>query len=57
MKYRRPLMQAIPGDRVQIAKAVNAQLISLDDARQGYAAFDSGVAKKFVIDPHGMITA
>lgn len=57
MKYHRPLMQAILGGKVQIAKAVNAQVISLDDAQQGYAAFDSGVAKKFVIDPHGLIAA
>ena len=55
MKYHRPLMQAILGDRVQIAKAVNAQVISLDNAQQGYADFDSGVAKKFVLDPHGLI--
>jgi glutathione-independent formaldehyde dehydrogenase len=30
-------------------------VISLDDAPQGYADFDSGAAKKFVIDPHGMV--
>jgi glutathione-independent formaldehyde dehydrogenase len=55
MKYHRPLMQAILGGRVEIAKAVNAQVISLDDAQQGYAAFDAGVAKKFVLDPHGLL--
>jgi glutathione-independent formaldehyde dehydrogenase len=55
MKYHRPLMQAILGGRVDIAKAVNAQVISLDDAQQGYASFDSGVAKKFVLDPHGLV--
>jgi len=57
MKYHRPLMQAILGGRVEIAKAVNAQVISLDDAQQGYASFDSGVAKKFVLDPHGLVAA
>jgi glutathione-independent formaldehyde dehydrogenase len=57
MRYHRQLMQAILGDRVQIGKAVNATVISLDDAPQGYAQFDSGVAKKFVIDPHGSIAA
>ncbi|MCT7655567.1 zinc-binding dehydrogenase [Oceanimonas sp. NS1] len=51
MKYHRPLMQAILFDKVQIAKAVNVQVISLDQAVQGYADFDGGVAKKFVIDP------
>ncbi|WP_159924386.1 formaldehyde dehydrogenase, glutathione-independent [Rhodococcus sp. WAY2] len=55
MSYHRELMNAILADRVQIAKAVNATVITLDDAPRGYSAFDSGVAQKFVIDPHGMI--
>jgi len=57
MKYHRALMQAILFDRVQIAKAVNVQMISLDQAPQGYADFDGGAAKKFVIDPHGSVAA
>jgi glutathione-independent formaldehyde dehydrogenase len=57
MRYHRQLMQAIIYDKVSIAKAVNAQVISLDDAPQGYQDFDKGAAKKFVIDPHGMIAA
>jgi glutathione-independent formaldehyde dehydrogenase len=40
---------------VHPAKAVNATLISLDDAPKGYKDFDKGAAKKFVIDPHGMV--
>jgi glutathione-independent formaldehyde dehydrogenase len=56
MRYNRNLMQAILHDRVQIAKAVNATVISLDDAPQGYADFDKGAAKKYVIDPHGMVS-
>ena len=55
MKYHRDLMQAILNDKVQIAKAVNATLIGLDEAPAGYQAFDGGAAKKFVIDPHGMV--
>ena len=55
MSYHRELMNAILADRVQIAKAVNATVISLDDAPNGYSAFDRGVAEKFVIDPHGII--
>lgn len=55
MKYHRQLMNAILYDKIDIAKAVNAVVIGLEDAPEGYAAFDSGVAKKFVIDPHGMI--
>ncbi|MGR6520309.1 formaldehyde dehydrogenase, glutathione-independent (plasmid) [Rhodococcus erythropolis] len=57
MSYNRELMNAILSERVHIAKAVNAKPISLDDAPAGYSAFDSGVAQKFVIDPHGMISA
>jgi glutathione-independent formaldehyde dehydrogenase len=55
MRYHRGLMQAILHDRVQIAKAVNATVIALDDAPQGYKDFDSGVAQKFVLDPHDML--
>jgi glutathione-independent formaldehyde dehydrogenase len=55
MRYNYGLMKAILHDKVQIAKAVNATVISLDEAPKGYADFDSGVAKKFVIDPHGMV--
>jgi glutathione-independent formaldehyde dehydrogenase len=55
LKYNRALMQAILYDRLPIAKIVNATVISLKDAPQGYRDFDSGVAKKFVIDPHGML--
>ena len=57
MRYHRQLMNAILRDKVQIAKAVNATVISIDEAPQGYAQFDSGVAKKFILDPHGSIAA
>src|SRR3954451_9598039 len=57
MRYHRGLMNAILNDRVQIAKAVNATVIMLDEAPQGYQHFDSGVARKFVLDPNGMIPA
>jgi glutathione-independent formaldehyde dehydrogenase len=55
MRYHRGLMEAILRDRVQIAKAVNATVISLDDAPKGYKDFDKGASKKFVLDPHGLI--
>ncbi|MCI1187665.1 formaldehyde dehydrogenase, glutathione-independent [Hymenobacter sp. DH14] len=55
MSYNRQLMQAILYDKVQIAKAVNVEIISLDDAPKGYAEFDKGVARKFVINPHNLI--
>ena len=57
LRYNRGLMMGILHDKVQIAKAVNATVISLDDAPQGYQDFDKGAAKKFVIDPNGMIPA
>lgn len=55
MKYHRQLMNAILYDKVKIAKAVNVQVISLQDAPKGYAEFDKGAARKYVIDPYGMI--
>jgi glutathione-independent formaldehyde dehydrogenase len=57
LKYNRGLMMSILYDRAQIAKAVNATVISLDDAPRGYQEFDKGAAKKYVIDPNGMIPA
>ena len=57
MKYHRGLMEAILSDRAQIAKAVNAKVISLDDAPKGYEDFDKGAAEKYVLDPHGSIKA
>lgn len=55
MRYNRQLMKAILNDRTQIAKNVNATVIPLDQAPQGYAEFDKGAARKYVLDPHGLI--
>ncbi|GAA3655026.1 formaldehyde dehydrogenase, glutathione-independent [Microbacterium marinilacus] len=55
MRYNRQLSQAILHDRVQIAKAVNATAIPLEDAPQGYAEFDAGAATKYVLDPNGYL--
>lgn len=55
-QYNRELMNLILADRAHIADAVNATTISLDDAPRGYAEFDRGAARKYVIDPHGMTT-
>jgi glutathione-independent formaldehyde dehydrogenase len=57
MRYNRQLMMAILHDKVQIAKAVNATVIRLDDAPKGYQDFDKGAAKKFIIDPHNSLKA
>jgi glutathione-independent formaldehyde dehydrogenase len=56
-KYNRGLMMSILHDKAQIAKAVNATVISLDEAPQGYKDFDKGAAKKYVINPNGYINA
>lgn len=55
MRYNRELMKLILSGRAQIAKAVNATVISIDDAPKGYADFDKGAARKFVLDPHGLL--
>ena len=55
LRYNRQLMQAILHDRLPVAKIVNATVISLDKAPQGYQDFDKGAAKKFILDPHGVL--
>ena len=57
MRYHRGLMNAILNDRVQIAKAVNATVVTLDEAPDGYKDFDKGAAKKFVLNPNDLIAA
>jgi glutathione-independent formaldehyde dehydrogenase len=57
MKYHRQLMQAILYGKARPAQATNVTIISLNDAPKGYKDFDKGAAKKFVIDPHGMVKA
>jgi glutathione-independent formaldehyde dehydrogenase len=56
LKYNRYLMQAILWDRIAIAKVVGVEVIALDDAPKGYAEFDAGAPKKFVIDPHSLLS-
>jgi glutathione-independent formaldehyde dehydrogenase len=55
LRYNRQLMEAILHDRMPIAQVVNATVIPLDDAPRGYHEFDKGAARKFVLNPHGMI--
>jgi glutathione-independent formaldehyde dehydrogenase len=57
MRYHRQLMMAILHDRVQIAQAVNATPITLEEAPRGYAEFDAGAATKYVLDPNGYLKA
>ncbi|NGN64945.1 formaldehyde dehydrogenase, glutathione-independent [Streptomyces sp. A7024] len=55
MKYNFHLMRAILHDKVQIARAVNATPIRLEDAPRGYAEFDQGASRKYVLNPHGAL--
>lgn len=57
LKYNRQLMMAILHDRLPIADIVDAQILPLEDAAIGYETFDKGAAKKFVLDPHGVMAA
>jgi glutathione-independent formaldehyde dehydrogenase len=57
MRYQRGLMQMILNDRAHIADAVNATVISLDEAPQGYKDFDKGAARKYVLNPNDLIPA
>ena len=57
MRYHRGLMQMILNDRAHIADAVNATVITLDEAPEGYKDFDKGAAKKFVLNPNDLIPA
>ncbi|PRX96402.1 hypothetical protein B0G73_13021 [Paraburkholderia sp. BL25I1N1] len=55
MECQRDLMRTIFWDRLKIADIVNVTVISLNDVPNAYAEFDSGVPKKFVIDPHDVL--
>jgi glutathione-independent formaldehyde dehydrogenase len=57
MRYHHGLMQMILNDRAHIADAVNATVITLDEAPQGYKDFDKGAAKKYVLNPNDLIPA
>jgi glutathione-independent formaldehyde dehydrogenase len=57
LRYNRQLMMAILYDKIAIAKAVNATVVSLEDAPAGYRDFDKGAAKKYVLDPHGILNS
>ena len=53
-RYNRQLMNLILSDKAQIAKAVNATVLRLDDAPRGYRDFDQGAPRKYILDPHEM---
>ncbi|HXV92663.1 MAG TPA: hypothetical protein VD813_05150 [Pseudonocardia sp.] len=55
LRYNRRLMMSILHDKAHIAGAVNATVLPLEEAPRGYQEFDSGAARKYVLDPNGMI--
>ena len=55
MRYNHGLMMSVLSDKAQIARNVGAVAIALDSAAEGYAAFDQGAARKYVLDPHGLL--
>jgi glutathione-independent formaldehyde dehydrogenase len=55
MRYHHGLMQMILNDKAHIAKAVNATVVTLEEAPQGYKDFDKGAAKKFVLNPNDLV--
>ena len=58
MSYNRDLMMSILWDRMPyLSDMMNTKVISLDDAVGAYETFDQGSANKYIIDPHGLISA
>jgi glutathione-independent formaldehyde dehydrogenase len=55
LKYNRGLMMSILYDKAHIAQAVNATVLPLEQAPRGYAEFDRGAARKYVLNPHGLV--
>jgi len=55
MRYHRGLMQMILNDKAHIAKAVNATVVTLEEAPEGYKDFDKGAAKKYVLNPNDLV--
>src|SRR5699024_2663956 len=54
-KYNRQLTNSILHDKAQIAKAVNATKITLDEAPDSYAQFDAGASPPYVIGTHALV--
>jgi glutathione-independent formaldehyde dehydrogenase len=56
MKYNRLLLEAILSGRLEVAKYLNATIITLEEAPQAYELMNKGEPRKYIIDPHGIIT-
>jgi len=55
MHYNRKLLMGILNDKVQIARAVKAKAIPIEDAPRGHAEFDAGAATKCMLEPNGYV--
>ncbi len=53
--YSRELMQAILWNRIELPGVMNTEVISIEQGPDAYAKYSAGSAKKFVIDPNGML--
>jgi glutathione-independent formaldehyde dehydrogenase len=52
MRYNRQLMTSILFGRVRLSPILNVTPVPLDEAPDAYARFEEGIARKFVLDPH-----
>jgi glutathione-independent formaldehyde dehydrogenase len=55
-RYNRNLMKSIQHDQLSVSSLLNIEIISMDEAPKAYKAFNEGIGKKFIIDPHGIIS-
>jgi glutathione-independent formaldehyde dehydrogenase len=56
MMHNRMLLKAILAGRIQVAKYLQPTIISLDEAPAAYKDFIEGAPRKYIIDPHGIIS-
>jgi len=55
-RYNRRLMMCILNNKLTVHKALNVNVISLNDVPRAFTEMAlQGAAKKFLVDPHGMI--
>jgi glutathione-independent formaldehyde dehydrogenase len=52
MRYNRQLMTSILFGRVSLSRILGTTVVPLDEAPQAYALFEQGVPRKYVLDPH-----
>jgi len=55
MMYNRELMRCILAGRLHVAKYLNPTVISLDQAPEAFRNFMGGAARKYFVDPNGLL--